>query len=113
MKIIMIAGFAALSMAALPGQAGAQAMSPPAQNQDPNAAQPTGAVPAETGMVPAPADVPRDPAAPVGTAANPVTVGGNMTPPPTEAKAYPVCGKGVQDGCVNPGEAKKKMRRPG
>ncbi|WP_414632860.1 hypothetical protein [Brevundimonas sp. UBA5936] len=56
---------------------------------------------------------PRDPAAPVGTAANPVTVGGNMTPPPTEAKAYPVCGKGVQDGCVNPGEAKKRMRRPG
>lgn len=113
MKIIMIAGFAALSMAAMPGQAGAQAMSPPAQKQDPNAAQPTGAVPAETGMVPAPADVPRDPAAPVGTAANPVTVGGNMTPPPTEAKAYPVCGKGVQDGCVNPGEVKKRMRRPG
>ena len=113
MKIIMIAGFAALSMAALPSQAGAQAMSPPAQNQDPDAAQPTGAVPAETGMVPAPAGVLRDPAAPVATAANPVTVGGNMTPPPTEAKAYPVCGKGVQDSCVNPGEAKKRMRRPG
>lgn len=76
MKIIMIAGFAALSMAAMPGQAGAQAMSLPAQNQDPNAAQPTGSVPAETGMVPAPADVPRDPAAPVGSSSNPVTVGG-------------------------------------
>ena len=113
MKIIMIAGFAALSLVAMPGQAGAQPMSPPARTLDPNAAQPAGAVPAETGMVPASADVPHDPAAPVGTASNPVMVGGNMTPPPTGAKAYPVCGRGVRDDCVNPGEVRRLTHRPG
>ncbi|BBF70719.1 Fe-S oxidoreductase [Sphingomonas bisphenolicum] len=78
---------------------------------DPNAGQPTGAVPADPGMVPAPAGVPKDPAAPVGSSANPVTVGGNMTPPPTEAKDYPRCSRTVQDSCVNPGEAGKMRKR--
>jgi hypothetical protein len=62
-------------------------------------------------MAPAPAGVPNDPAAPVGSSANPVTVGGNMTPPPTEAKDYPVCTRGVQDSCINPGEAGKTRKR--
>lgn len=83
---------------------------PPPPPSDPNAGQPTGAVPADPGMVPAPAGAPRDPNAPVGSAANPVQMGGNMTPPPAEAKDYPVCSKGVQDSCINPGDA-RKMRR--
>lgn len=90
-------------------------MSPatPATPADPNAGQPTGAVPADPGMAPAPAGVPQDPAAPVGSSANPVTVGGNMTPPPAEKKDYPLCSKTVQDSCINPGEAKgvKKAAR--
>lgn len=77
---------------------------------DPNAAQPTGAVPPTDGMVPAPADARKDMAAPVGSASNPVTVGGNVTPPPTEAKDYPVCSKSVQDSCINPGERGRKKR---
>ncbi|WP_445326815.1 Fe-S oxidoreductase [Sphingobium sp. AN558] len=81
------------------------------QAADPNAGQPTGAVPADTGMVPAPADAPKDATAPVGTSANPVTVGGNVTPPPTEAKDYPVCSKTVQDSCINRGEGQRKARR--
>ncbi|MCP1469803.1 hypothetical protein J3E64_001485 [Sphingobium sp. OAS761] len=31
-----------------------------------------------------------------------------MTPPPTEAKDYPLCSKTVQDSCINPGEARGK-----
>jgi hypothetical protein len=84
---------------------------PPTPQADPNAGQPTGAVPADTGMVPAPADAPKDAAAPVGSSANPVTVGGNVTPPPTEAKDYPTCTRTVQDSCVNRGEAKKPRKR--
>ena len=82
-----------------------------ATTADPNAAQPTGAVPADPGMAPAPAGVPQDPTAPVGSSANPVTVGGNMTPPPAEAKDYPVCSRTVQDSCINPGEARKMRKR--
>lgn len=84
---------------------------PPSPAADPNAGQPTGAVPPDTGMQPAPADAPRDASAPVGTSANPVTVGGNMTPPPTEAKDYPVCSRTVQDSCINPSEARKARKR--
>lgn len=72
---------------------------------DPNAGVPTGAVPQEPAMVPAPAGVPHDPTAPIGSAANPVVVGGNMTPPPADAKNYPPCSRTVQDSCVNPGES--------
>lgn len=79
----------------------------PPMGADPNAGQPMGAVPADPGMAPAPAGAPSDPSAPVGSAENPVKVGGNMTPPPTEAKQYPLCSKTVQDSCMNPGEAKK------
>lgn len=126
MKSIFLAGAAMLTFAtALSGPASAQdappppaagdatqsAPIPPPPPADPNAAQPTGAVPADTGMTPAPAGVPQDPAAPVGTSANPVTVGGNVTPPPAEAKDYPLCSKTVQDSCVNPSEAKRKGRR--
>ncbi|SEJ55714.1 hypothetical protein SAMN05518849_108159 [Sphingobium sp. AP50] len=125
MKNVMLAGAAMLGITAMSGiaiaqevptsQAPADAATPPPPADpavaDPNAGQPTGAVPAETGMVPAPANVPEDPSAPVGSSANPVTVGGNMTPPPTEAKDYPRCSRTVQDSCVNPGEA-GKARKP-
>ena len=99
-----------------PGSAPATPATPatPPPAADPNAGQPTGAVPPDTGMAPAPAGVPKDPAAPVGTSANPVTVGGNMTPPPTEKKDYPLCSRTVQDSCINPGEApgaRKAARR--
>ena len=85
----------------------------PATAADPNAGQPTGEVPPATGMAPASPAVPRDPAAPVGSSANPVTVGGNMTPPPAGGKDYPLCSRTVQDSCINPGEAprSKKARR--
>lgn len=85
----------------------------PATAADPNAGQPTGEVPADTGMMPATPGMPKDPAAPVGSAANPVTVGGNMTPPPAGGKDYPLCSRTVQDSCINPGEAprSKKMAR--
>ena len=85
----------------------------PATAADPNAGQPTGEVPADTGMIPATPGMPKDPAAPVGSSANPVTVGGNMTPPPAGGKDYPLCSRAVQDSCINPGEASrsKKMAR--
>ena len=85
----------------------------PATAADPNAGQPTGEVPADTGMMPATPGMPKDPAAPVGSSANPVTVGGNMTPPPAGGKDYPLCSRTVQDSCINPGEAprSKKMAR--
>lgn len=129
MKSIMLASAAMLSFTTMAGVAIAQESpapmsQPPAGDMatpadpaappppaDPNAGQPTGAVPADPGMAPAPAGVPNDPAAPVGSSANPVTVGGNMTPPPAEAKDYPVCSKTVQDSCINPGEARKARRR--
>lgn len=115
MKHIMLAAMASVGlMAAAPVMAQSMSgTSQPPMPGDPNGSQPTGQVPRNTGMAPAPAGVPHDPSAPVGTSANPVTVGGNMTPPPTEAKRYPLCGKGVQDGCVNPGEARKKAHRTG
>lgn len=93
----------------MPAQPDGSSMPMPA---DPNAGQPTGAVPADPGMMPAPANAPRDPAAPMGSAENPVTMGGNMTPPPTDAKDYPVCSRTVQDSCINPGQA-RRMRKPG
>lgn len=93
-----------------PAPPAAPAPMPPA-GADPNAGQPTGAVPPDTGMQPAPAGVPKDPAAPMGSSANPATVGGNMTPPPTEKKDYPLCSRTVQDSCINPGEAPRSMRR--
>lgn len=115
MKPIILMSVAMLGIAAT---APATAQQPPdasgqisAAQADPNAGQPTGAVPATTGMVPAPASVPRDPAAPIGTAANPVTIGGNMTPPPAGGKNYPLCSRTVQDSCVNPGEAGKRLER--
>jgi len=96
-----------------PGAASASPATPatPPPAADPNAGQPMGAVPPETGMQPAPAGVPHDPSAPVGTSANPATVGGNMTPPPTEQKDYPLCSKTVQDSCINRSEAPKSMRK--
>ncbi|QDC36798.1 Fe-S oxidoreductase [Sphingobium fuliginis] len=94
---------------ASPATPATPATPPPAA--DPNAGQPTGAVPPDTGMQPAPAGVPRDPSAPVGTSANPATVGGNMTPPPTEQKDYPLCSRTVQDSCINRSEAPKSMRK--
>ncbi|KFG90114.1 putative Fe-S oxidoreductase precursor [Sphingobium herbicidovorans NBRC 16415] len=92
----------------MPGEAATPAT--PATPADPNAGQPTGAVPDDTGMVPAPAGAPTDPAAPVGSSSNPVTVGGNMTPPPAATKDYPLCSRTVQDSCINPGEARRAKR---
>ncbi|HKT76132.1 MAG TPA: Fe-S oxidoreductase [Sphingobium sp.] len=125
MKSIMLAGAAMLAFTtgvagiAIAQDAPATMSQPPAADNpppgaDPNAGQPTGAVPADPGMAPAPAGVPKDAAAPVGSSANPVTVGGNMTPPPAEAKHYPLCSRTVQDSCINPGEAggmRKTMHR--
>ena len=126
MKSIMLAGAAMLAFTTgATGIAIAQGVSantaqPPATNSmptdpatpanpataaDPNAGQPTGEVPADTGMMPATPGMPKDPAAPVGSSANPVTVGGNMTPPPAGGKDYPLCSRTVQDSCINPGEA--------
>lgn len=130
MKSIMLAGAAVLGFStAMSGLAFAQGTAAPAPGggmapadqaapatpappppADPNAGQPTGAVPADPGMAPVPAGAPQDPNAPMGSSANPVQMGGNMTPPPTEAKDYPVCSKTVQDSCINRGED-RKMRR--
>lgn len=129
MKSLMFAGAALIGIASfgttaiaqdmpanqMPGDAmapqGDPSMGPPPPAEDRNAGMPTGAVPADPGMVPAPPGAPRDPAAPMGSSNNPVTVGGNMTPPPAEAKDYPVCSKTVTDGCVNPSEARKMRKR--
>jgi hypothetical protein len=83
----------------------------PAPPADPNAGVPTGAVPADTGMAPADPSAPQNPAAPVGTSANPVVVGGNATPPPAAPQSYPRCSRAVQDSCINPGEARGKAIR--
>ncbi|MDF0542417.1 Fe-S oxidoreductase [Sphingobium sp. H39-3-25] len=84
---------------------------PPPPPADPNAGAPAGQVPPTPGMVPADPNAPQSSAAPVGSAANPVVVGGNAMPPP-EAKAdYPPCSRTVQDSCINPSEAKGKVRR--
>jgi hypothetical protein len=126
MKPILLAGIAALSLTASaviaqeapapasqpPGTEAAPVPASPPPGADPNAGVPTGAVPADPGMAPAPADAPRDPAAPVGSSANPVTVGGNVTPPPATPQDYPKCSKTVQDSCINPGEA-KRSKKPG
>lgn len=73
---------------------------------DPNAGQPTGQVPpAAQQMQPAPADVPKNSDAPEGTAANPVEMGGNMTPPAAPKDKYPLCSRTVKDECMNPSEA--------
>lgn len=97
--------------ATMPGEPAAPGTPAPPPPADPNAGVPTGAVPADTGMMPAPPNAPSDPAAPVGSSSNPVTVGGNVTPPPPTPKDYPVCSKTVQDSCINPGEVKRKSRR--
>jgi hypothetical protein len=64
-------------------------------------------------MNPAPAGAVPDPNAPVGTAANPVVVGGNVTPPPSPKKDYPLCTKEIQDSCMNPSEAPGRKKRRG
>lgn len=78
--------------------------------EDPNAAVPSGEVPADAGMAPADPSVPADPSAPVGSSANPAVVGGNATPAPAPRTHYPVCSKTVQDSCINPGEAKRARK---
>ncbi|WP_081764216.1 Fe-S oxidoreductase [Sphingobium sp. Ant17] len=130
MKSIMLAGAALMGIASISSAAIAQQMPasqapgdamtpptdpsmgpPPPPANDPNAGMPTGAVPSDPGMMPATPGAPNDPTAPMGSSSNPVTVGGNMTPPPAEAKDYPVCSKTVQDSCVNPSEARKMRKR--
>ena len=91
------------------GMGSTQSAPPPA---DPNAGVPAGTVPATSGeMVPADPNAPQNPAAPVGSSANPVVVGGNATPPPAPRTDYPLCSRTVQDSCINPGEAKRSKRR--
>lgn len=103
---------------AAPPSGAMEAPAPPAppappmgDSTDPNAGVPTGAVPpAAAGMEPAPAGAPTFPNAPVGSAHNPVVVGGNMTPPPQAQKEYPVCTKTITDSCINPREARRQGR---
>lgn len=105
MKIQILTGAIAICFASA---ARAQTTdSPPA---DPNANVPPGTVTVPDHAKPADPDVPRDPSAPVGSAANPVQVGGNMTPPPPPRKDYPVCGGAVQDQCINPRAARGNPR---
>ncbi|MET0360407.1 MAG: hypothetical protein ABW048_01520 [Sphingobium sp.] len=95
-----------------PSPADAPPVSQPPAAPGPNAGEPTGAVPpAADGMAPADPSVPANPTAPVGSAANPVVVGGNMTAPPAAPKDYPVCTKTITDSCVNRGEARKTRKR--
>ncbi|MCE7797038.1 Fe-S oxidoreductase [Sphingobium sufflavum] len=78
----------------------------------PNGGAPDGAVPPSAGaMTPADPSVPPNPTAPVGSAANPVVVGGNLTAPPAAPKDYPVCTKTITDSCVNRSEAGKARKR--
>lgn len=94
MKFLLITAGAALAFTA----------SAYAQQPDPNAAQPKGEVPATVEpLVPANPNVPKDSAAPVGSPANPVVVGGNMTPPPAPQAEYPLCTRTLKDQCRNPG----------
>ncbi len=118
MKTRMIA--TALLMAGLSAPLMAQDAPPPAPQPpvsqppaaDPNAGDPAGAVPPSAGaMAPADPSVPANPTAPVGSAANPVVVGGNMTAPPAPPKDYPVCTKTITDSCVNRSEAKMKHHK--
>jgi len=110
MKIRMIATALVLSGLSVPVIA--QDMAPPAPQPpvsqppaaDPNAGDPTGAVPPSAqGMQPADPNVPQNPSAPVGSAANPVVVGGNMTAPPPPPKDYPKCTKTITDACIQGG----------
>jgi hypothetical protein len=131
MKTLILSGIALLAVpAALPATAAAQTAtpndmsaqqmpqsgqlppSPPPPGADPNAGTPSGQVPPQAGgMTPADPNAPRDPGAPVGSSANPVVVGGNAAPPPEPKADYPVCGKTVQDSCINPSEAPGRHRK--
>lgn len=119
MKTRMIATALLLSGLAMPAIAQDTAPPPPPQPPvsqppaaDPNAGDPTGAVPPSAqGMQPADPNVPPNPTAPVGSASNPVVVGGNMTAPPPAPKDYPLCTKTITDSCVNPGQAPKGHRK--
>lgn len=93
-----------------PAAAGTSQTAPPPS--DPNAGVQPGTVPATAGeMIPADPTAPQNPAAPVGSSANPVVVGGNATPPPAPRTDYPLCSRTVQDSCINPGEARRSKRR--
>ena len=95
MKILLIAAGAALAFSA-----SALAQDKP----DPNAGQPKGEVPFTVEpLVPADPNIIRNPAAPVGSQANPIIVGGNMTPPPAPQAVYPLCTRTLKDQCRNPG----------
>lgn len=94
----------------MPGAPMPGAPMPDSNMADPNANVPPGTVTMPPNAQPADPSVPQDPAAPPGTPANPVTVGGNVTPPPPPQEDYPVCKGAVQDRCVNPGEGPKKAK---
>ena len=112
MRTLLLAGAAALSLAALPTGLSAQqsadaanAANPPAPATTTVITQP--AEPAETTVIATPdrTTVITEPAEPARTAIvtnNP----GNLTAPPQAAlnKSYPVCTRALQDNCQNPGE---------
>jgi hypothetical protein len=99
MRTLLLAGAAALSLAAIPSALGAQATTsqPAPQTADEANAQAQPA-PQTTTVVPAP--TPDQPATVVTD--NP----GNLTAPPPQAfnKTYPLCTRTLQDNCQNPGE---------
>lgn len=85
----------------------AMAQTSTSPQSDPNANVPAGTVTMPDHAKPADPNVPRDPSAPQGSAANPVQVGGNVTPPPPPLDHYPLCSKTVTDRCMQRHEAPK------
>lgn len=112
MRMISAGAAAALLLC---GPAFAQDMGAPAPGTqpDPNAqAAPDPLPPGTAAMQPAPQGVTPDPSAPQGSPANPVVVGGNMTPPPPAPRDnYPLCSRTLKDSCMNPSEAPKGHMR--
>ena len=99
------------AIAQTPGQPPAdQTMPPPPQQADPNAQVVPGPLNVPPNAQPS-TPAPPDPAAAPGSPGNPVTVGGNATPPPPPQESYPVCKGAVQDRCINPHEAPRAAHK--
>lgn len=108
MRTLMLAGAAALTLAAIPSALGAQAATaqPAPQTADQaNARQ----QPLPTTTTTVPATTPDKPDTVV------TNHPGNLTPPPPQAlnKTYPVCTRTLQDSCQNPGEGGASRRGRG
>ena len=103
MRTLLLAGAAALTLAALPMATAAQQSADEANAQNKPAPATTTVI--TTPAVPAETTVVTNPAVPAQTTIvtnNP----GNLTPPPLASlnKTYPVCRGAIQDSCQNPGE---------